>query len=78
MFKDQKLDRDSEGNIVIGPFVDNLLNIGFLNKGCSISVFSKYENSYIYLGVEGDISVINKSFVDLQPGGSLTLKWRPV
>ena len=60
MFKDQKLERDGQGNIIIGPFIDNLLNIGFLSKGCSISVFAKYEDAFIYLGVEGDISVIPK------------------
>lgn len=76
-FKDEHMDRDAQGNIQIAPFIQKIAQLGFDNiKGCALSVYSHFENNFIFIGLEGKADTIKAQYVDLN--NPLQIKYRPV
>lgn len=76
-FKDEILERDAQGNILIAPFITKIAQLGFnAIKGCALSVYSHEEANYIYIGLEGKAELIKAQYVNFQH--PLQIKYRPV
>jgi hypothetical protein len=73
-FKNEQLDRDSHGNILIAPFLQKVINCGFGLTGCAISVCAA-DDSFTFIGQEGSFETIKATDVDLSRG-PLQLKYR--
>lgn len=58
-FKDEMLERDQNGNIMLVAFIQKIVGFGFGNiKGCALSVYSHYEDTYIFIGQEGQTDFV--------------------
>jgi len=71
------IERDAQGNILISPFIHKISQLGFNHiKGCALSVYSHFDDNYIFIGIEGKADLVKAQYLDLnQP---LMIKYRPV
>ena len=49
MIKDQQVQRDAEGSIILAPLLENICNMGFFNfENHAVSYFSESSQMYVF------------------------------